>query len=139
MSPAFTVVHTGPTRPLNLTRWARLKSPQIACRRKPPLAHSLQSRQRHHAARANSVLRHPQESRRARKSRFGKTLGRKGRPHIAGPQTEVISGKLQPFPLRIWTRPGSGTQVNMNVNEVISNRAIEIAGGEMGGKARSPE
>jgi fumarate hydratase, class II len=47
---------------------------------------------------------------------------------------EVISGKLQDhFPLRIW-QTGSGTQTNMNVNEVISNRAIQIAGGEMGTK-----
>src|SRR5271168_4162528 len=47
---------------------------------------------------------------------------------------EVISGKLHDhFPLRIW-QTGSGTQTNMNVNEVISNRAIEFAGGEMGSK-----
>src|SRR6478609_3582972 len=47
---------------------------------------------------------------------------------------EVIDGKLDDqFPLRIW-QTGSGTQTNMNVNEVISNRAIEIAGGEMGSK-----
>jgi len=47
---------------------------------------------------------------------------------------EVIAGKLDPhFPLRIW-QTGSGTQTNMNVNEVISNRAIEIAGGTMGSK-----
>jgi fumarate hydratase class II len=47
---------------------------------------------------------------------------------------EVISGKLdEHFPLRVW-QTGSGTQTNMNVNEVISNRAIEIAGGEMGSK-----
>ena len=47
---------------------------------------------------------------------------------------EVISGKLDAeFPLRIW-QTGSGTQTNMNANEVISNRAIELAGGEMGGK-----
>ncbi|MBS1849685.1 MAG: class II fumarate hydratase [Acidobacteria bacterium] len=47
---------------------------------------------------------------------------------------EVISGKLNDqFPLRIW-QTGSGTQTNMNVNEVISNRAIEIAGGEIGSK-----
>jgi fumarate hydratase class II len=47
---------------------------------------------------------------------------------------EVISGKLHDhFPLRIW-QTGSGTQTNMNVNEVISNRAIESAGGEMGSK-----
>jgi len=47
---------------------------------------------------------------------------------------EVISGTLDGhFPLRIW-QTGSGTQSNMNVNEVISNRAIEIAGGVMGSK-----
>src|SRR5512144_1538556 len=47
---------------------------------------------------------------------------------------EVIDGKLDAhFPLRIW-QTGSGTQTNMNANEVISNRAIEIAGGEMGSK-----
>ena len=47
---------------------------------------------------------------------------------------EVIEGKLDDhFPLRIW-QTGSGTQSNMNANEVISNRAIEIAGGQMGSK-----
>lgn len=47
---------------------------------------------------------------------------------------EVIAGKLDGhFPLVVW-QTGSGTQSNMNVNEVISNRAIEMAGGEMGSK-----
>src|SRR5210317_1298373 len=47
---------------------------------------------------------------------------------------EVISGKLDDnFPLRVW-QTGSGTQTNMNVNEVIANRAIEILGGKMGSK-----
>src|SRR3712207_2981094 len=47
---------------------------------------------------------------------------------------EVIEGKLdEHFPLRVW-QTGSGTQTNMNANEVISNRAIEMAGGEMGSK-----
>jgi fumarate hydratase, class II len=47
---------------------------------------------------------------------------------------EVITGKLNDhFPLRVW-QTGSGTQTNMNVNEVISNRAIQISGGEMGSK-----
>lgn len=47
---------------------------------------------------------------------------------------EVIAGKLAPhFPLHIW-QTGSGTQTNMNVNEVIANRAIEIAGGKLGTK-----
>ena len=48
---------------------------------------------------------------------------------------EVIDGKLdEHFPLRVW-QTGSGTQTNMNANEVISNRAIEIAGGVMGSKS----
>jgi len=47
---------------------------------------------------------------------------------------EVIEGKLNDhFPLVVW-QSGSGTQTNMNVNEVISNRAIEMAGGSMGSK-----
>ena len=47
---------------------------------------------------------------------------------------EVIDGTLMDeFPLRIW-QTGSGTQTNMNVNEVISNRAIELAGGVLGSK-----
>jgi fumarate hydratase class II len=47
---------------------------------------------------------------------------------------EVIEGQLDAhFPLRVW-QTGSGTQTNMNANEVISNRAIEIAGGVMGSK-----
>ncbi len=47
---------------------------------------------------------------------------------------EVIEGKLdEHFPLVVW-QTGSGTQTNMNSNEVISNRAIELAGGEMGSK-----
>ncbi len=53
---------------------------------------------------------------------------------IAQAADEVISGKLDDhFPLRIW-QTGSGTQTNMNANEVISNCAIEIAGGQMGSK-----
>src|SRR5215212_6333715 len=47
---------------------------------------------------------------------------------------EVIEGRLDDhFPLRVW-QTGSGTQTNMNANEVISNRAIELAGGVMGSK-----
>ena len=47
---------------------------------------------------------------------------------------EIISGKLyEHFPLKVW-QTGSGTQTNMNVNEVIANRAIEILGGKKGSK-----
>jgi fumarate hydratase class II len=53
---------------------------------------------------------------------------------IAQACDEVIEGKLDDhFPLRVW-QTGSGTQTNMNANEVISNRAIEIAGGVLGSK-----
>jgi fumarate hydratase class II len=48
---------------------------------------------------------------------------------------EVISGQLdENFPLYVW-QTGSGTQSNMNVNEVISNRAIQLAGGKLGSKS----
>ena len=53
---------------------------------------------------------------------------------ICNAADEVINGKLDDhFPLVVW-QTGSGTQTNMNVNEVISNRAIEMLGGEMGTK-----
>src|SRR5437660_12002795 len=53
---------------------------------------------------------------------------------IAQAADDVISGNLNDhFPLRIW-QTGSGTQTNMTVNEVISNRAIELAGGVLGSK-----
>jgi fumarate hydratase class II len=64
---------------------------------------------------------------------LGKLSSEKARL-IAQAADEVIAGKLNShFPLRIW-QTGSGTQTNMNVNEVISNRAIEISGGVMGSK-----
>jgi fumarate hydratase class II len=53
---------------------------------------------------------------------------------ICSAADEILSGKLDAhFPLLVW-QTGSGTQTNMNVNEVISNRAIEMAGGIMGSK-----
>src|SRR3990167_10715048 len=53
---------------------------------------------------------------------------------IAAAADEIITGKLaDQFPLKVW-QTGSGTQTNMNVNEVLSNRAIEIAGGTLGSK-----
>ena len=53
---------------------------------------------------------------------------------IVAAAQEVIDGKLDAhFPLVVW-QTGSGTQSNMNANEVISNRAIEMMGGEMGSK-----
>ena len=53
---------------------------------------------------------------------------------IVAAANEVIDGKLDDhFPLAVW-QTGSGTQSNMNANEVISNRAIQMLGGEMGSK-----
>jgi len=53
---------------------------------------------------------------------------------IVAAADEVIAGKLDDhFPLFVW-QTGSGTQTNMNSNEVIANRAIELAGGELGSK-----
>jgi fumarate hydratase class II len=54
--------------------------------------------------------------------------------HIAAVADEVIEGSLdEHFPLFVW-QTGSGTQSNMNANEVIANRAIELAGGQIGSK-----
>jgi fumarate hydratase class II len=64
---------------------------------------------------------------------LGKLDERIGRAIVEAAQ-EVIDGKLdEHFPLVVW-QTGSGTQSNMNANEVISNRAIEMLGGEMGSK-----
>jgi fumarate hydratase class II len=61
-------------------------------------------------------------------------LDRKRCRAIARAATEVIEGKLSDhFPLVVW-QTGSGTQSNMNVNEVIANRAIEMLGGKLGSK-----
>ena len=61
-------------------------------------------------------------------------MDEKTRDLIVAAADEVIAGKLGAhFPLVVW-QTGSGTQSNMNVNEVISNRAIEMAGGTMGSK-----
>jgi fumarate hydratase class II len=65
---------------------------------------------------------------------LGKLDPKIGAAIIAAAQ-EVIDGKLDPhFPLVVW-QTGSGTQSNMNANEVISNRAIEMLGGVMGSKS----
>jgi len=59
----------------------------------------------------------------------------KQRDLIVEAAREVADGALDAhFPLRVW-QTGSGTQTNMNANEVIANRAIELAGGELGSKS----
>jgi fumarate hydratase class II len=63
-----------------------------------------------------------------------KDLDHKISKYIVKAAEEVIKGKHNKhFPLKVW-QTGSGTQTNMNVNEVIANRAIEMMGGEMGSK-----
>ncbi len=70
-------------------------------------------------------------------ARVNETLGKLDHTRaelIEAAAREVIDGTLaEEFPLRIW-QTGSGTQTNMNVNEVISNRAIELGGGTVGSK-----
>jgi fumarate hydratase class II len=64
---------------------------------------------------------------------LGKLEPKLGKAIVAAAQ-EVVDGKLdEHFPLAVW-QTGSGTQSNMNANEVISNRAIEMLGGSMGSK-----
>tara|TARA_Y100000590_G_scaffold222051_1_gene251342 strand:+ start:996 stop:2387 length:1392 start_codon:yes stop_codon:yes gene_type:complete len=61
-------------------------------------------------------------------------LDKKISKYIVKAADEVIKGKLnEHFPLKVW-QTGSGTQTNMNVNEVIANRAIQMMGGKMGTK-----
>ena len=63
-----------------------------------------------------------------------KDLDKKISKYIIKASEEVIRGKLDShFPLKVW-QTGSGTQTNMNVNEVIANRAIQMMGGKMGTK-----
>ena len=63
-----------------------------------------------------------------------KDLDKKIAKYIVKASDEIIKGKLNMhFPLKVW-QTGSGTQTNMNVNEVIANRAIQMMGGKMGTK-----
>ena len=63
-----------------------------------------------------------------------KSISNKIARSIIKASNEVISGKMdENFPLKVW-QTGSGTQTNMNVNEVIANRAIEILNGKKGSK-----
>ena len=63
-----------------------------------------------------------------------KDLNSKLSKYIVKAAEEVIKGKHNDhFPLKVW-QTGSGTQTNMNVNEVIANRAIEMMGGKLGSK-----
>ena len=85
---------------------------------------------RHACARsASSSRRRPSST--SRRGALDPEIGRA----IAAAAAEVAAGKLdEHFPLVVW-QTGSGTQTNMNANEVIANRAIEMLGGEIGSKA----
>lgn len=74
----------------------------------------------------------------AAKSNLAFGLDEKKADAIMKAADEVIQGKLDDhFPLVVW-QTGSGTQSNMNANEVISNRAMEIMGGQIGSKTIHP-
>ena len=94
------------------------------------LAREFQDRRRAHAAAAGPRLR--RASRRRRRSsnmELGRSTRRSARPSRRR-RTKCIDGKLDDhFPLVVW-QTGSGTQTNMNANEVIANRAIEMLGGD---------
>ena len=62
-------------------------------------------------------------------------IDEKARNAVCAAAKEVIDGKFNDeFPIVVW-QTGSGTQTNMNMNEVISNRAMEILGGNLGSKS----
>jgi len=107
--------------------------PRSIGRADPALDSALQHRARHHGAGVDSCVRDSQEGLRAGEPGSGKLSPEKTNL-IVQAADEVITGKLNDqFPLRIW-QTGSGTQTNHERDEVIANRAIEIAGGVMGSK-----
>ena len=94
------------------------------------VAASFQHRRRALPAADDSRARHPQEGRGARRTASSARCRPTRSTLIVRAADEVIDGKLDDhFPLFVW-QTGSGTQTNMNANEVISNRAIELAGGD---------
>ena len=101
----------------------------------PALAREFPHRHRAHAAAADPRARHRQARRRRGQScRSSCSTRRRARAIVKAAQ-EVIDGKLDDhFPLVVW-QTGSGTQTNMNVNEVIANRANELLGGKLGAKS----
>ena len=98
------------------------------------LAAPLRHRRRPFPAPDDPRARHAEEGGRAHQRRPRRCCPKDRCELIVAAADEVIAGKLDDhFPLVVW-QTGSGTQTNMNANEVISNRAIEMAGGVMGSK-----
>ena len=92
----------------------------------------------HFHAAADPRARHPEKGRRARQRRLGHCSPERGRPDRPRRRRGDRAARLDDhFPLFVW-QTGSGTQTNMNANEVISNRAIELAGGELGQQEADP-
>ena len=92
-------------------------------------------RHRAHAAAADPRARHRQARRRRGEPRRSACSTPSARARSCTAAQEVIDGKLDDhFPLVVW-QTGSGTQTNMNVNEVIANRANEMLGGKLGAKS----
>ena len=83
--------------------------------------------------RVDPRLRRPQEGRRPRQPRPGKLPRRQGGRDRPGRRRGHRRQARRPLPAAVW-QTGSGTQTNMNANEVIANRAIELQGGELGNK-----
>ena len=97
-------------------------------------ADSFLHRRRSDAEAGVSRLRLREEGRGAGERGGGAVAGLEGCGHRPSGE-EVIAGKLDDhFPLYVW-QTGSGTQSNMNVNEVLSNRAIQLLGGVLGSKS----
>ena len=102
------------------------------------LAAPLLDRRRPHAAGGHPRHGDPQEGRGPREPRPRQARPTSRRASSSGRPTRSSPGALDDhFPLFVW-QTGSGTQTNMNVNEVISNRAIEIAGGGEGVEEPDP-
>ncbi|NJO32944.1 MAG: hypothetical protein HC869_07160 [Rhodospirillales bacterium] len=99
----------------------------------PALVPEFQDRRRAHADAADPRLR-PAEAAAAEANMAAGKLDKKVGKAIAAAAAEVASGQLDDhFPLVVW-QTGSGTQTNMNLNEVIANRANEMLGGKRGDK-----
>jgi hypothetical protein len=107
---------------------------QALGRANPTLARALQHRHGSDPARDDRRLRHPEKSRRQCQPRRPAALTTSRHKLIVQVCDEILAGQHHDmFPLHVWMT-GSGTQFNMNVNEVISNRCCQLAGTPLGSK-----
>ncbi len=117
------------------TASVRSTFPPTATGARRPSARGTISRSARTACRCRSSARSASSSWRPRKPIANSACSTRAAPRaIVRAAREVIDGKLDDhFPLVVW-QTGSGTQTNMNLNEVIANRANELLGGELGAK-----